>query len=245
MQIRKRSIIPLVQRSFPLPIGRLHQIELTSHCNLRCVYCPSPKLKRPKEHMSLATYERALEHVKHYVKAGTQHALNIAGTGESTLHPAFITYLKMARDVIGLGHIIFATNGIKCDVALAEAMVPYDPHVWVSLHRPAEGGKAIQIYNKLGLLKGVSTDPSTNSNSWGGQVDWPEGTVNEDACMWMRDGMGFVMSDGAITTCGMDANGMNIFAHVNDPIGDIGVLPGPLCKTCHRTIGVEGYDQRA
>lgn len=50
---------------FPRPVEAIHQIEVTTWCNLRCKYCPYPIQERlrgqKKMHMDLAVFERALE----------------------------------------------------------------------------------------------------------------------------------------------------------------------------------------
>jgi len=72
---------------FPKKLTRIHQIELTSECNLACKYCPHPKMKREKNHMSLETYAKALEHVKYFKQFANQPELSLTGLGEPLMHP--------------------------------------------------------------------------------------------------------------------------------------------------------------
>lgn len=49
------------------PIRHIHQIEMTSRCNLRCRYCPSPHLPRPKIDMTEAYYKQSLRWARHFL----------------------------------------------------------------------------------------------------------------------------------------------------------------------------------
>ncbi len=231
---------------FPREITSLHQIEITSRCNLRCVYCPSPNLKRPKVDMNRSTFERALEWAAFYVNKGSQSELNLAGIGESTIHPDFIQYLELARSAMGWGvKIIFATNGLEIArrPELAQEMAPFKPAVWVSLHRPEKGGMAVQHLQAQGILEGVSIDPSLNANEWAGQVKWKTDNPGGMACQWLRGGKIMAMADGRLTTCCLDASGIGVIGDVKDEIGSVETRPYDLCKTCHQTIGVAHWDQ--
>jgi len=77
------SEIPVLDIPMPRKIESLHQIELSSRCNLRCVYCPSPKLQRPKVDMSEEHFLRALEWVDYLVKRGTQIEINMAASAKA------------------------------------------------------------------------------------------------------------------------------------------------------------------
>src|SRR5512147_2788120 len=95
-----------------VPIREIHEIELSSICNLACRYCPHPKLQREKEHMSWETFERTLEHVAYYVGKGTQTEVSLTGIGEAILHPRFVEAVFRVREVIGRRQITLATNGV-------------------------------------------------------------------------------------------------------------------------------------
>ena len=49
---------------YPRPLGAIHQIEITSRCNLRCLYCPHSKMKRAKEDMTGEIFRAAMDEVK-------------------------------------------------------------------------------------------------------------------------------------------------------------------------------------
>lgn len=253
---RRAEEIPELGHTFPLAIRSLHQIELTSRCNLRCAYCPSPQIVaglhpgRPAVDLSMALFERALEHVAHYVQRGTQSDLNLAGIGESTIHPEFVAMIRRAREKLGRSvGLLLATNGLEVakedgGEALADALRESGVGCWVSLHRPEKAGIAIERLKARGVLMGVSADPSINADDWAGQVKWHRSQPYVSACMWLREGKAMVLADGRVTTCCLDATGAGVVGHVEDAIGTLKVAPYPLCRTCQQMVRVANYEQR-
>lgn len=248
---RSRAAIPKLKIAFPRRVASLHQIEITSRCTLRCPYCPQHRMAaghegfRLTEDMPRHYFERALEWTQHYYAAGTQRVLNLAGIGESTAHPEFVDFMRLAREALPEAHITLATNGVGYGRELVEAIASYRPAVWVSLHRPDKGAEAVQWFQEFGLLEGVSIDPSTNANDWAGQVQWFHTNESFLPCAWLREGLVMALSDGRLTTCCLDATGAGVVGHLANPIGQVRVAPYSLCGGCHQEIGVEGYDQRA
>lgn len=238
--------LPILRMDLPRRVMAIHQIELTSRCNLRCTYCPSPTLQRPKLDMTMAHFEAALRWVNLFVREGSQKELNLAGIGESTLHPDFIAMLKIARTVVGPDvRLVLATNGLIATEELARAFAETNTRVWVSLHRPEKAGLAVALYRRHGVLEGASSDPSVNGNDWAGQVDWIS-SGNRIPCQWIRDGKVMVMADGRVTACCLDASGCGVVGHIMDPIPPdlFKTHPYSLCGACYQEIGVHGYDQR-
>jgi len=216
----------------------IHQIEMTSHCNLRCKYCPSPHLGREKLHMSEATFLRSLQWAKYFKTRGTQGEINLAGIGESTMHPEFVRFLHLARETLGFEQrLLFATNGLLMDDAMARAIAPAKPDVWVSLHRPERAGPAVEALKRVGLLVGISGDPSLSAINWAGQVDWFVSSPSRE-CQWVKGGWAFVLADGRVSRCCLDATGEGVFAHVNDDLSQHETSPWVLCHTCDQDVGV-------
>ena len=245
------SHFPVLDVAFPRPVVALHQIEITSRCNLRCVYCTSPQIvdgkfpKRPAGDMTRATFVRALEWVHHFTRQGTQEELNLAGIGESTLHPEFVDFVRLAREAVGPAvKLVFATNGLVVDESLARAIAPFKPEVWVSMHRPEKGGPAAEYLNNAGILGGISCDAGSpgGANDWAGQVKWKK-PIYKLPCQWLREGKAFVYSTGELGACCLDASGAGVIGHVNDTIGSVKSRPYGLCAGCYQEIGVAGYDQ--
>jgi hypothetical protein len=236
--------------SFPREIVSLHQIEITSRCSLKCVYCPSPAIvagkypDRKAVDMTRAHFERALDWAEFYVRRGTQNELNLAGIGESTIHPEFVDFVRLARERLGRGvKLVFATNGTHRDEEMIRAIAVYNPSVFVSLHRPEVAGPAIELYRKHGLLKGVSVDPSINANDWAGQTKW-HSSGNRIPCQWLRDGKLMAMADGRLTRCCLDASGIGVLGHLDDEIGSLKTNPYALCKACYQDIPDPMWNQK-
>lgn len=198
---------------------------------------------RPALDMTRAVFERTLTWVARFARDGYRGELNLAGIGESTLHPEFFDFVRLAREAVGSQiPLVLATNGVIATPELAELFLREQVNVWVSLHRPEKAGPAVQLYRAAGVLRGVSNDPSIYANDWGGQVAWHNSPGNALPCEWLRQGRAMVLADGRVTTCCIDATGDGVVGHVNDETLGV-VAPFKLCKTCHHVIGVEGVDQ--
>jgi len=217
----------------------LHQIEMTSHCNLRCQYCPSRHLPRPKLHMSEDHFMKALAAVTIFRDRGTQSELNLAGIGESTMHPEFVRFINLARETLGPNiKLVFATNGLLVNEQLAAAIAPANPVVFVSLHRPEKAGPAVEALRKYGLIAGVSADPSIASTNWAGQVKWHVSAPAGRQCQWVKGGKAFMLADGRLSRCAYDATGNGVFGHIDDDITVMKTSPWSLCATCDQEVGV-------
>jgi hypothetical protein len=217
-----------------LSIRAIHQIEMTSQCNLRCKYCCHPKMPRPKIHMSDEHYRKSLDWVKHFQSKRPHPELNLAGIGESTLHPEFVRNVFLAREAVGrYVNLVLATNGLLMTDELAKAIAPARPMVWVSLHRPEKAGPAVEALKHAGIFSGVSSDPSTAAVDWAGQVKWHVSAAKGRPCPWMASLMVMVMADGRVTRCCFDSDGSGVIAHINDDLSAHGTSPFGLCATCH------------
>lgn len=237
--------VPVIDLKLPRSITSLHQIEISSKCNLRCVYCPSPNLQRPKVFMERAVFVRCMEWVAHLHSRGTQIEVNLAGIGESTIHPDFVEYLKIAREMVGDDICIsMATNGLTMTEELAKAMAPHRPLVFVSLHRPEKAKPAIDILRRHGMYVDKSDHPATNAMDWAGQVDWEPSQAYTLSCQWIRHGFAMAMADGRITSCCMDASGVGVIGHVDDPVPSVKTKPYDLCASCHQVINIRGFKQK-
>lgn len=222
-----------------MKVIRIHQIEITSRCNLACRYCVHPKMTRPKGDMLRDVYQRALELAKHCVNKFGQMELNLAGIGESTMHPLFIEYLHMAREAVGPRcRIVLATNGIALTKAQAQALQSINADVWVSMHRPEKAGPAIEMLKQYDVLKGISVDPSVAAIDWAGQVDWHVSTKVNEPCPWLSEGQVMVTSMGDLVTCCLDGDGKGIVGNVWDELKTIQVNPYELCTTCHLQVPI-------
>lgn len=237
---------------YPRPIESIHQIEISSSCNLRCVYCPSKDLDkpiadggsgRPKEDISRENFERALEWAMHFHAVGTQGELALTGLGEALLHPEFVDLVRLAREALPANPITFSTNGILLTEELCAALAPYRPLVYVSLHRPEKAKGAVDAAKRHGILAGVNASFALQAFDWAGQLDW-ENTAEPIPCEFLRSGWCVVLADGRITTCCLDATGAGVVGHVDDEIGSLSIKPWEAdyngktigCDACYQSV---------
>lgn len=220
-----------------MKIRSIHQIEMTSRCNLRCKYCVHPTMTRAKEDMSDVTWRAALAWVRIFVDAGTQgRELNLCGIGESTLHPMFGEWCLQARAAIGNERdLVLATNGVGVTEDHALAMRYARTKVWVSLHRPEKGGPSVNLLKRYGVLAGVSIDPSISGVDWAGQVKW-EVTAPRSVCPWLKEGKVMIGSQGDVLTCSFDGNGVGRLGVVWGDVASMESSPYALCANCHQEV---------
>jgi hypothetical protein len=220
-------------------ISSIHQVEITSRCNLRCKYCVHPHMVRAKEDMSEDVYLAALVWARKFARRGTQQELNLAGIGESTMHPDFVRWTHLAREAVGPAcRIVLATNGLLMTDEMAQAIAPARPMVWVSLHRPEKAGPAVEALKRAGIFAGVSMDPALAAIDWAGQVDWHVSVPERRQCQWVRNGLAFVMSDGRVSSCCLDSDGSGVFASdIRTANMDVMTTqPYRLCETCNQEV---------
>lgn len=220
-------------------IRAIHQIEMTSRCNLSCKYCVHRKMPRPKVDMTEETYRKALGWVKFFQQKRPHPELNLAGIGESTMHPEFVRFVHLAREAVGpYVNLILATNGLLMTNEMAKAIAPTRPRVWVSLHRPEKAGPAVEALKNAGIYAGSSTDPSLAAVDWAGQVQWHVSAPKGKPCPWLINSMVMVMADGRVTRCCFDSNGDGVIATVDDDLSKFATSAYKLCDGCHLDANV-------
>lgn len=218
------------------PLTRIHQIEVTTRCNLACVYCPHPKMQREKRDMDWETFERAMQWVLWFSGEidSNQKELSFTGIGEALLHPEFELMLKTARALYD-GYIHFSTNGILFDEHWARVCAELNIGVYVSMHRPEKAALAAKLAKDYGVLADTNHGFAINAMDWAGQVNWYV-SARPAPCEYQRQGWGVVMVDGSVTTCCMDSEGTNVLGHVDDKLGSINMAPKPLCGQCYLEV---------
>lgn len=231
--------------TYPRPVREIHQIEVTTRCNLHCQYCPSPRLDVPKdkggygrkkEDMSWETFEQSLKLVKHYCSLGTQGELALTGIGEAVMHPRFVDMVAASREVIGFTRVLtFSTNGLLLDDALCERLKPYRPEIYVSLHRPEKAGPAVEAAKRAGLLAGTNVSAVTSSFDWAGQLKWHV-SAPKIPCEYLRVGWAVILASGSIVHCCLNATGESPIGTIWDDPDTLKMAPYSLCKTCHMHV---------
>lgn len=216
------------------PAKEVHEIELSSRCNLACIYCPHPQLQRSKEDITWDTYQQALDHVRYFVQQGTQTEVSLTGIGEAILHPDFVPMTAALRQVLGPRRkIVLSTNGVAMTDALAREIVALQVQVYVSLHRPEVAGPAIEMLRRAGCVSATTDKFVTMASNWAGQVDW---YVSSERyyCGYLTRKWVVVRASGAIDQCCWDAHDKHPIGHVSDAPGSLMVHAIGLCATCHQ-----------
>lgn len=229
---------------YPRPIRDIHQIEVTTRCNLKCKYCPHfPNLPRAKEDMSWDTFEAALSLVSFYCRQGTQTELSLTGIGESLLHPEFLPMVQRARETIGPDRpLTVTTNGLLLTDEICAALSPFRPQVFVSLHRPELAAHAVAAAKKYGLLAGINNSFATSAFDWAGyQKNWTAlVSAPKIKCEYLRSGWGVVLVDGRIATCCLDSDASSVVGDVRTPPNQLMVQPWGTedtgCSKCHMEV---------
>jgi hypothetical protein len=228
---------------YPRPLRSIHQIEVTTFCNLRCRYCPSPKQEQLRGqkamHMDIRIFERALDWAEalNERREDKRGELSLTGIGEALLHPEFVDFVALARKRLPANPLVFSTNGLLLTDELCAQLAPYRPRIYVSLHRPEKAGPAIQAAKRYGLFEQANPAAALMAFNWAGQVDWFV-SAPPSVCEFLKSGWGVVLVDGRITTCCLDASGKGVVGHVDDPIESLtspgtGLRPYELCQACH------------
>lgn len=219
---------------YPRPIQMVHQLEISSYCNLRCHYCPYKVMERDNLYMDEDTLQASLSFISQLEEAGTQDELALTGMGEAIMHPEFIPILSRVRKIVS-GKITMSTNGIAFTEEIAQACAEYGVEVYVSGHRPEKAAFAVNLAREYGLLEDTNSSAMISSFNWAGQIEWPV-TAPHTLCDYLKLGWCVILADGQITSCCLDAHGKNNLGNVktHQP-SEVVMEPWSLCRSCHMT----------
>jgi len=220
-------------------ITTINSIEISSLCNNKCPYCPSPIQGEHRKVglMDVEVFKIAIGWVRHFVKHGTQKELNLFGVGESTLHTELVSMVEYAKLKLPVAlPIHLNTNGKLMTQELAVGLKRAGiSHIDITGHDAYITARTIKIFKDVGIEGQLSFDFITQPNNWAGLVDWFEPDYSYP-CQWLRDGQVMIMSSGDVTTCCIDAFGEGIFTHVGKDITQAYSQPHKLCDGCHHEV---------
>lgn len=222
-----------------MKIQSITNIETSSLCNNTCEYCPAPKQGKHREvgYMSMKTFNKAMEWLKHFCDQKTQMEVNLFGIGEPTMNPHIVEMVKLARNTIYIdGKVHLNTNGNTMTMEMAQALKDAGiTDIDITGHNPRSVAKTIRIFQQVGIDGKLSIDFMTSPNNWAGQVDWfePQYTM---PCRWLARGEVMILSNGDVTTCCLDSRGQGVITNVFEDITKADMSPFNLCKTCHHTL---------
>lgn len=221
-------------------------IELSSICNLKCLYCINRKIQDAQERkpglMTDEIFYQTCKVLQKLCDIGTQRELNLNGNGESLLDYKIIERIKIVREIMGPHrHIGLSTNGILINNTLAEDLKNSGlSQLDISPHEPYHARRAAHIMYETGMKKGmVSMGCMVMSHNWAGQLE-QEHSINcvlKNYCDPLIEGRGYVLSEGNITVCCYDYRNLGVYGNVfDDDILEHPIKPYELCKTCHQII---------
>ena len=217
----------------------VHNIELTNYCNLKCDYCPQPRMSRPKGHMSAETLAKCIER---YQQRGSERRLLVHNFGEPLLHPDLEARLNQ---IAGAGiNILMSTNGVLLEKKLPILLsipchidVMLSVHLWVAQGFPAyieALGTWQRRVNGTNVTVVNASNVTINNfffHSWtsGRPVDWDY----RRHCYFLRENIGTVLWNGDMASCCLDCNGESVFANIHDPgAASASTRPWHGCRTC-------------
>lgn len=219
-------------------------IELSNQCNLSCLYCINRLLKshpaRTVGIMSEYTFNASLELLDKLCQRGTQQEINLNGNGESCLDPQLPERIARVKTIVGSRHVQLCTNGINITPVLANELKRSGiDSIDLSLHSPYHTRRARFILRNAGIRGVINPGPLVSSHNWADQLE-PAHRIPIEIdidCEPLREGRGYIQTEGAISPCCYDYRHLGVFGTVFDsnilsrPIRDY-----ELCATCHQKI---------
>lgn len=218
---------------YPKRLETVHQIELTNHCNLKCVYCMQPKQEREKVFMSEEIFHKSIAIVKECLEKRKQGSVWLHGLGEPLLHPMLEEFLAYARKELPTVKLLMSSNALLITEDMCLMLKNYGIVLHISVHKPEKAMKGIQLAIKHKIVEDISSNAAIRPNDWAGQLDWAH-SPDVFPCAWLREGCGYIMSDGNIVNCCTDVLATNILGTVDD-WRDILIAPYQLCENCNQT----------
>jgi sulfatase maturation enzyme AslB (radical SAM superfamily) len=97
-------------------------IELSGHCNARCIFCPRDKMIREKAILTEETFRRLLLGIAEIRPTGPR-AFYLTGLGEPLLNRNIFDFAGSIRRHFPGTHIAVTSNGALLDLELCEAIL--------------------------------------------------------------------------------------------------------------------------
>lgn len=169
---------PLWARLFAGSLDWL-QVEVTSHCNAACVYCPRTVYRQAwqSRHLSVDLFRRLLPDLPR------TRLLHLQGWGEPFLNPDFFTMLSLAKTAgCSVGT---TTNGMLLESAMFSALIDAGLDVIAfSLAGVGEGGDRIRRGTRFArVMEAIQTLDDVKARKG---VDFPKVHI---AYMLLRSGL--------------------------------------------------------
>lgn len=125
-------------------------IELTNHCNVKCVMCPHQNMTREKGFMSFEVLKKAVEEIKRFK---TIKRVNLHYYGEPFLNKDIFKFIDYIRSNTSGIAIALDTNGILLNKDISREILSKVDDITFSIHGPdRESYKTIyglDMYDKV------------------------------------------------------------------------------------------------
>lgn len=230
----------------------IHKIETSSHCNLKCPYCPHSKgLVYGNGHMSKETFNRVVYWTKILNPIGQpndEEFVWLHGIGEPLLNPDLFYFIRHLSKYVKVG---LSTNGVLLTPKIIEGLNYTGlSHLTISQHDQQATAKALKILKEVDMTQRFTLDiQSTFNDDWAGQIskiNVPNKNKTFFQCAHIEKGGVHVLWNGNIVNCCVDAQSYPILGSVYDEeIRDIDIKIIPLCKTCRSGKSVIQKELRA
>ncbi len=98
-------------------------IETSAHCNLKCVMCENPNMKRRKGNMDIVLFEKCIDEIKHFPDS----RVYISGYGEPLFNEHIVEFVKYATEN-GVKNTYMNTNGMLLDRNISKELIDAGLH---------------------------------------------------------------------------------------------------------------------
>lgn len=215
-----------------LRINSFSGIELTSICNLRCHYCPQPKMERQKVHMDRRIFNKAMYWLDQFKQTTPIYLHNF---GESTLHPDLLDMIAEVRARVP--YVGLSTNGVGVSKELVQGMKDAGlTKLSISVHRPEAAQWVVAYCRELGMPYDIAGGPMDGTHDWAGQVKAPKTLMQKFDCHYLRNQECVVLADGRLAACCIDAEGQSAQGSVFHDLTKLYFKPFKLCIGCHHQV---------
>jgi cyclic pyranopterin phosphate synthase len=195
------------------------EIETTTYCNRRCVYCPNSAfdrgLKRNKVMMPTELFRKIVEDLgrNNYCNQFSPHRY-----GEPLSDPRMPELLQMAREAMPLAWIKLYTNGDFLSPALFHAIDPYVDAYTITQHGPRASKLLKQTLEEIGfphpkISYGTAAGILRNASNRGGLIEVEH--VQRKACGIVMTQLS-INAHGDVALCCEDYLGERVFGNMAD-----------------------------
>lgn len=218
---------------------RIYQVELSSVCNLKCSYCPHPRMQRPQGYMSSDVLDACIA----WIRSTGGDRIVLHHFGEPLMHPHFPDRLKQCAES-GL-QIQFSTNGVLLDKMWNEMLASDAPlDVMLSIHlwydeSPRMYARALHEFIDRAEGTNINILPAYNYKQGEYSIhEWATGRHskwNVRQCPFIRCNLAVVLWNGDIASCCVDHEGITAQLNImsdHDKIAQRVTSVWSACETC-------------